>query len=104
MAAFSPMLRDRGIGETPFHAHLAALNEKVSRLIQPQIANTAITVRVVHDEDRNFSNFRMSVHFHPVIECLPGCRLEWCDCTGVNSFRREDHRKENYRKVPRYNI
>lgn len=98
------MLRDRDIWEKPFHTDLAALNEKVSSLIQPQIANTAITVRVVHDEDRNFSNFHMSVHFHPVIEDLPKCRLEWCDCTGVYSFRREDYRKEIYRKVPTYNI
>ena len=41
----------------------------------------------------------MSVHFPPAVDKLLDCRYEWCGRIGANGFKREDHRKQHYRKV-----
>lgn len=41
----------------------------------------------------------MTVHFPPSPEELLDCRYEWCGRIGAHGFKREDHRKEHYRKV-----
>ena len=43
----------------------------------------------------------MTVHFPPATEELLDCAYKWCGRTGEHGFRREDHRKEHYRKVHR---
>lgn len=41
----------------------------------------------------------MTVHFPPPVEELLNCQYAWCGRTGAHGFKREDHRKEHYRKV-----
>lgn len=41
----------------------------------------------------------MTIHFPPVVEELLDCKYEWCGRTGSHGFKREDHRKDHYRKV-----
>lgn len=41
----------------------------------------------------------MTVHFPPAPDELLDCQYEWCGRTGAHGFKREDHRKEHYRKV-----
>lgn len=41
----------------------------------------------------------MTVHFPPAPDELLDCKYEWCGRTGAHGFKREDHRKEHYRKV-----
>ena len=41
----------------------------------------------------------MTVHFPPAVDELLDCKYEWCGRTGAHGFKREDHRKEHYRKV-----
>ena len=40
-----------------------------------------------------------TVHFPPAVEELLDCKYEWCGRTGAHGFKKEDHRKEHYRKV-----
>ena len=47
-----------------------------------------------HDLKRHYTK-----HFPPVVEELLDCQYEWCGRTGAHGFKREDHRKEHYRKV-----
>lgn len=47
-----------------------------------------------HDLKRHYT-----VHFPPAVEELLDCKYEWCGRTGAHGFKREDHRKEHYRKV-----
>ena len=41
----------------------------------------------------------MTLHFPPTKNELLDCKYEWCGRTGAYGFKREDHRKEHYRKV-----
>ncbi|KAM0795279.1 hypothetical protein BDR22DRAFT_618707 [Usnea florida] len=41
----------------------------------------------------------MTIHFPPDKTELLDCKYEWCGRTGAHGFKREDHRKEHYRKV-----
>ena len=41
----------------------------------------------------------MTVHFPPKEDELLDCKYEWCGRIGAYGFKREDHRKEHYRKV-----
>ena len=41
----------------------------------------------------------MVIHFPPAVEELLDCKYGWCGRTGALGFKREDHRKEHYRKV-----
>ena len=47
-----------------------------------------------HDLKRHYM-----VHLPPAVEELLDCKYEWCGRTGAHGFKREDHRKEHYRKV-----
>ena len=39
------------------------------------------------------------VHFPPAVDELLDCKYEWCGRTGAHGFKREDLRKDHYRKV-----
>lgn len=41
----------------------------------------------------------MTTHFPPSVDELLDCEYKWCGRTGTHGFKREDHRKEHYRKV-----
>ena len=41
----------------------------------------------------------MRKHFPQAVNKLLDCRYEWCGRTGAQGFKREDHRKDHYRKV-----
>ena len=41
----------------------------------------------------------MTVHFPAVVDELLDCKYEWCGRTGAHGFKREDHRRDHYRKV-----
>ena len=41
----------------------------------------------------------MTIHFPPGVDELLDCKYEWCGRVGAYGFKREDHRKEHYRKV-----
>ena len=41
----------------------------------------------------------MTVHFPLDENELLDCKYEWCGRTGAHGFKREDHRKEHYRKI-----
>ena len=41
----------------------------------------------------------MAIHYYPTQDELLNCRYEWCGRTGTHGFKREDHRKDHYRKV-----
>ena len=41
----------------------------------------------------------MLTHYPDVDPVLLDCKYEWCGRVGNHGFKREDHRKEHYRKV-----